>query len=126
MKLYHYTCRDMARRILADGVIRPWPIMPDEGPRGEAIPTGLPDDTAVVWLTTIDRPDRQALGLTSHVLNCDRTEVRFTVDVPATRWEDFAAFANPRWRRRKEKRRRPWTWWVYAAPIASFDREERR
>ena len=64
MRLYHYTCRDRAALIVVDGyTLRP-------GPDG------------VLWLTDLDHPFREALGLTSHTLTCDRTERRFVVEVP--------------------------------------------
>lgn len=32
-----------------------------------------------VWLTDLDAPHRDALGLTSHLLRCDRTQHRYRV-----------------------------------------------
>jgi len=33
----------------------------------------------LVWLTDLDVPDRDALGLTSHLLDCDRTRHRLRI-----------------------------------------------
>ena len=119
MRLHHYTCRDMARKIINDGKIVPNTVQPFPGPRGP-IPPGI-DGLAVVWLTTLDRPDVHALGLTSHILSCDRTEVRFDVDVEAESWDDFARRVNSRWARNLARHRRPWTWWLYHDQITEFD-----
>jgi hypothetical protein len=66
MKLYHYTCEDHGRPgIERDGYLRPniHPLL------GEAL----------VWATDLDEPFREALGLTSHSLSCDRTACRYEV-----------------------------------------------
>ena len=73
--LYHFACFDHAAAgIDRDGVLKP-----------ELAPTGL------VWLTDLDVPDRNALGLTRRFSACDRTQVRYTVseakDVFA--WSDY-------------------------------------
>ena len=34
----------------------------------------------VLWLTPLDSPDREGLGLTSSILQCDRLDFRYTVD----------------------------------------------
>jgi hypothetical protein len=70
--LYHYTCMHSAYSIKADRfVLRP----------------GV---TGFLWLTDLDAPDRRGLGLTSHILECDRTEFRFAVPEPVEveRWVD--------------------------------------
>jgi hypothetical protein len=62
-KLYHYACHHSAAGIRRCGELRPHahPWLP------------LP----LVWLTDLDKPWRNALGLTSHTIACDRTEYRF-------------------------------------------------
>jgi len=37
----------------------------------------------VLWLTTAERPNREGLGLTSHLLDCDRLEYRYVVESDA-------------------------------------------
>lgn len=75
-QLYHYTCRHAAAKIhgfgRSDGMLIPQPQ-----------PYTL---HAVLWLTDLETPDRDALGLTSHMLNCDRTEVRFAVRPDDLKW----------------------------------------
>lgn len=77
MTLYHYTCDHSVERIRRDGFLRP-NRHPSLGAR-------------LVWLTDLDTPDRDALGLTSQFITCDRTKHRFTVAdesfvVPWTEW----------------------------------------
>lgn len=64
-RLYHYTCEHSAPDILRDGFLEPH---------------GLPGLPPVVWLTDLDAPVVEALGLTSIMLRCDRTAWRFEVD----------------------------------------------
>jgi hypothetical protein len=59
--LYHYTCEHGARGIRTSG--------------GVLVP-GL---DRLVWLTDLDTPVRDALGLWSFVTPCDRTAYRFEV-----------------------------------------------
>lgn len=72
MILFHYTCRHSAEKIRATGLLTP-------NPR-----------TGLLWLTDMppDEVDRNALGLTSHILSCDRTECAIQIDHPADaiRW----------------------------------------
>lgn len=68
MTYFHYTCRDHGLPgIRANEELYPHPLL-----RDPALP-------ALVWLTDLPHPNREGLGLTSHVLACDRTEVRITV-----------------------------------------------
>lgn len=61
---YHYCCDCSAQRIRADGFIRP---------NDHAVP-------AVAWFTDLEDPSVTGLGLTRHLLTCDRTAHRFEVD----------------------------------------------
>ena len=61
MTLYHYTCSHGAEGIRRTGVVKPNPA------------------TAMAWFTDLNPPVRDALGLTSVTLTCDRMEHRFTV-----------------------------------------------
>jgi hypothetical protein len=70
--LYHYTCDHGADGIRRDGLIRPHP--------------SLALDVELVWLTDLDAPYREALGLTSHLLSCDRTAHRFEVATEGALW----------------------------------------
>ncbi len=101
MRLYHFTCAHAEACIRRDGALIPqvsWrrldAVLLDAG---QAM-TGLWRAPAVVWLTDMERPSRHRLGLTSIVLQCDRTEYRFEVDTDAAEpWTAFAARhkANP-------------------------------
>ena len=68
MDLFHYTCAHSAPGIDRDRVLRPGPAV--------VLPVGL------VWCTDLG-PDLlvpEAVGLTSHLVGCDRTEVGYRVD----------------------------------------------
>jgi len=65
--LWHYTCKHAAARIRRKGIVLPGRLL-------------VPENAymwPVSWWTTMDEPDREALGLTSIALSCDRTEYRF-------------------------------------------------
>jgi hypothetical protein len=61
MILYHYTCSHAAPQIEKDGFIRP------------------AESAVFAWATDLYPPVREALGLTSHILKCDRMEHAFRV-----------------------------------------------
>ena len=66
MSLYHFTCVDHGHpAIQASGVLRPnlHRLLPELGP--------------IVWLTDLAEPTRDAVGLTSVHLSCDRLAVRY-------------------------------------------------
>lgn len=106
MKLYHYTCSHALPGILRDGFLRP-NINP------------LLDDLDLVWLTDLDTPDRAALGLTSNILSCDRTEHRVEVDVEAIHWPRFARRFPAEQRRPLEfaPGAMPMHWYVSETPV---------
>ena len=107
--LYHYCCRHSAKLIVRSGALRPFP---------QPLLRGLP----VLWATDQETPDREALGLTMHMVQCDRTERRFTIPDYSTQlftpWldspvrllvDDLANFeAAPR---------DPTLWWVSILPV---------
>lgn len=80
-QLYHYTCGHSVKGIRREGKLTPnrHPLL------------GMLE---LVWLTDLDIPDVDALGLTSHILKCRRTEYRATVDaadaVQAMHWPKLA------------------------------------
>jgi hypothetical protein len=73
MILYHYSCRHGADAIHRDGGL----LRPHQHP-------WLPEP--LLWLTDLDVPHREGLGLTSITLHCDRTEFRFAVDTTTAIW----------------------------------------
>jgi hypothetical protein len=108
-RLWHFTCSHSVASIELLGSLRPHPhpLL----------------DVSLVWLTDLDQPFREALGLTSHTLMCDRTEHRFEVLDTATAvwWPSYA-------RATKVDRQTcralemadgvmPAHWWVSAAPV---------
>lgn len=106
MRLYHYTCADAAPLIFSSGYVRP-----NNQPQLGGI--------ALAWFTDLDWPDRDALGLTSYSLRCDRTEYRCTVDADVTRWVRFARTLPATLRRGLElaEGALPMHWWVAAASV---------
>jgi hypothetical protein len=76
--LYHYTCAHSLKGIRREGKLTPNP---------HPLLGGL----ELVWLTDLDIPDIGALGLTSHIIKCRRTEYRITAGgVEALHWPEFA------------------------------------
>lgn len=104
--LYHYTCDHGAAGIRATGEIRPLqhPLL----------------HAPLVWLTDLDPPIPAALGLTSLILHCDRTEHSFAVETDSAVWW-------PRYARRVPRDARealesapgvmPAHWWVSEEPL---------
>lgn len=108
MKLYHFTCSDSAPVIAECGELRP-KLQPLLGCR-------------LVWLTDLDAPTRAQVGLTSHLLACDRMEYRVTADVDANRWVQYARTFPGRYRRyalnlNATPGALPLHWWVLAEPV---------
>jgi hypothetical protein len=94
--LYHYTCDDGRRGIGDEGLLRP-------------------HSHNVVWLTDLDAPIREALGLTSYHLKCDRTKHRYRATDTSTcvRWVDY----EHRSRSIEIEGTRPMHWWVSPEPV---------
>lgn len=99
--LFHFTC-DHGRAALEDsGLLRPnmHPLI------------GI----ALVWLTDLDAPFAEPLGLTSHMLQCDRTSHRYQVTdasscMPWLRYEYRDPVLEPVWTM-------PRHWWVSESPV---------
>lgn len=106
MRLYHYTCKHCAPRIAADGYL---------------IPNAL-HAPPLIWLTSMRDPNRDALGLTSYLLDCDRMKFRFTVDTDdAMTWAEWR-LGHPEylaWATELElaEGARPGLWWVAEQPL---------
>lgn len=112
MLLYHYTCRHRAAFIRRERMLKgnPHPWLLDVGP--------------LIHLTDLDQPDRLALGLTSNILTCDRTEFRVTVETDvAERWSVFARTIPRRVREGLETApgALPAHWWVARMPLPIVD-----
>lgn len=114
MRYYHYTCEHAAEKITAAGVV---------------VPARQPFllDIHLSWFTPIPTRDRNALGLTSRSLRCDRMEAIFVVDADDAHliapWEELKAVADfapllPRARILESiKGTRPALWAVAGAPV---------
>jgi hypothetical protein len=80
MRLYHYTCEHSMRGIRQAGTIRP---------NAHVL---LPAMPPLIWLTDLDAPHKEALGLTGTYTQCDRTAHRLPVTAGADvlHWPDAA------------------------------------
>jgi len=100
--IYHYTCLDHgAPGIARDGYLRP----------------GL---DGLVWMTDLDEPHREALGLTMHVTRCDRTARRFEVaSVQAVAWTEVRREMAPAYVRALELAPgvMPRHWYISRSPV---------
>lgn len=68
--LYHYTCEHGHADIeKAGGILKSSALLVDN-PRADPL----------LWLTDIDWPFRDALGLTMDMISCDRTKFRYRID----------------------------------------------
>ena len=107
--LYHFTCHDHGE----PGIDAAGLIIPSRHPL-------LPAHVApVVWLTDLFTP-APALGLTSVSLDCDRSEVRYTVTGDSAEpWLDFAERVGVPKRVRDALARSgdPRHWWVATRPL---------
>ena len=110
---FHYCCDHSVSAIKKDGWVRPMVGHP------------LLNNALISWLTDLDAPDRDGLGLTSETISCDRTAWRVTVEGYAWYW--------PHWARLNPVRRdvrdalegfgRPAHWYVAEKPIRVVDIE---
>lgn len=112
--LYHFTCGHGAEQIREDGLIRPMSWFPAG--------SGMVAAPNVVWLTSDPLPSRDAVGLTSTLLTCDRMEYRFDVGaVGAWPWRSFASLhgcTDAYWRDLLGTSwGRPDTWYVATRPL---------
>ena len=115
--LWHYTC-DHGRagidvdRSMFGCVVRP---LRDLAGRDD-----LPELTRWAWFTDMARPDRDALGLTSHTLNCDRLAHRYRVlSGQIYPWTTVRRLANRAERQALESApgARPRHWFVARQPV---------
>lgn len=88
-ELWHYTCAHGCQAIGETGMLLP--IGRLAKPEALAKLNGHEWQKHLVWLTDLDYPMRDALGLTSYVVGCDRTTYRYRVTDAsnARRWVRF-------------------------------------
>lgn len=109
VKLFHYCCRHSANAITQRGFLRP---------QGRDL-----FGVDLIWLTDQAIPDREGLGLTSHIQPCDRLEFQYVVQFDAAdveRWMESpvrAELARDSTFHEFEDGRQPHTWWVAYRPI---------
>lgn len=126
MILYHYTCEHVAARIGARGVICPPVLIP--GKDGVRMRRALDNDPPALalmyllaWFTDLDYPYRDALGLSSHFIDCDRTTHRYRVTDAhnVTPWLAHRPTVNPWVRQQLEASygALPAHWYVATEPV---------
>jgi hypothetical protein len=112
-RLYHYTCEDHGRPGIEPGGM----LLPNRHP-------WLPHP--LVWTTDLDVPHREALGLISFSLSCDRTAVRYEVHpnlvgycIP---WSEYARKLPHEVREQFESApgTMPRHWWVAEQPLLAL------
>lgn len=113
--LYHYTCDHGAKGIAATGKVIPGFMLTENR---------LPWTGRVAWFTDLSSPHRQALGLTSEILTCDRTGHRFRVtdDTEAMPYWVFARLLTRAEREFVEAApgARPAHWWVSVCGVPAL------
>ncbi len=110
--LYHYTCTHSATQIRADGKVIPQPSISTDRHRCS-------------WWTDLDTHDRDTLrdtlGLTSLILDCDRTEHRFKAakTIGILPWAAARRYFDPWTATAWEKAPGvdPTRWWVAFKPV---------
>lgn len=120
--LYHFCCEHSAAgieaaayRVVPVAVTAPYV----KGDKDHPLPVLM----EVSWFTDMAQPDRFALGLTSTIITCDRTERRFRVlDASGiVRWVDFMReHLSPEERAvaRRALPGLPLHWYVSTEPVA--------
>lgn len=107
--LWHFTCEHGRRGVGNRGKLKPnrHPLMPELGP--------------IVWLTADPSPERDAIGLTSDHLSCDRMAYRYRVVASdAHPWSAYRHLVVPAVAADLESFADPSSWWVatYAEVVA--------
>lgn len=115
MRLWHFTCMHGFAGLGAHGTLQPSPhcFIPALGP--------------IVWLTEDPDPDRDAVGLTSTILDCDRLQFRYRV-LSASRaipWAAVRHLVPLDVLRDLESFGKPETWWISRAPIRAVLDDDR-
>jgi hypothetical protein len=110
--LYHYTCGHNAPDIRKQGRIIPGIRLHGQNVGGARF----------AWFTDLAPPvPREAIGLTSLILKCDRTECVFTVDCNAPgirRWVDVRRLHRDLWDLELAEGAAPMHWFVSQEPIS--------
>lgn len=114
--LYHYTCHHGHDGITDRGHVLPARLLDTTLPWDD-----MPWTMSFAWFTDMAVPTREALGLTSHLIKCDRTLHRYRVldDAFVEWWPSFARPLSAHMRAELEQApgARPSHWWVSTAPV---------
>ena len=114
--LYHYTCHEHGE----PGITQDQKLLPHHQ---------FLLGRHLVWLTDMDVPHAWALGLTNHLLCCDRTQVRVTVHPLSGKdasgihpWWYYRRTIPPVLRETVEQTGMPMHWWVteQALPVSDI------
>jgi hypothetical protein len=101
---YHYTCSHSLAKMTPDvyGVRTLEPMSPG----------------GLLWVTDLEVPIREALGLTSQIINCDRTEYRLELLDPSTvrRWVDVRRSFRELWDLEMAPGAMPMHWFISTSP----------
>lgn len=108
--LWHYTCTHGHAGISQDGgLIKPGRLL-----------SIAPEASPFIWLTDLDTPAAEPLGLTRIITPCDRTAHRWRADDPvALPWVKLRRWMPQRYVQGLECARgaMPMHWWVMLEPI---------
>lgn len=122
-QLFHYTCRHAYDQLGRSGTLLPATSLTD------AIDAESWWPARYVWLTDLTVPIRDALGLTSSVITCDRTEFRYVV----TSYDNVIPWIHERhripdpWLLELHDGTRPAHWYVSRQPVpVALDHVTRR
>ena len=110
--LYHYTCDHSHAQI--DGELL---SALAQHPHEDRFMLSGPHQ--LVWMTDLAHPNRDALGLTSHILACDRTVHRYRVTDPSKVVPWVKVRRAYRWAEELESAdgARPRHWWVSGVAV---------
>lgn len=104
MSLYHYTCRHSLAKMKPDpyGYVTLQPLSPG----------------GLLWLTDLDVPIRDALGLTNYIIDCDRAEYKLELlDLTTVqRWVDVRRQHSDLWTLERSPGAMPMHWFVSTSP----------
>jgi hypothetical protein len=116
--LWHYTCYHGRRGIGKEGVLLSIAARFGGVP---GVPAEVRRNLELIWLTNLDVPHADALGLTRRVIRCDRTRYRYRVTDPAAAapWMDVRADYPPEFVTTLEGVAgvMPRHWWVATQPV---------
>jgi hypothetical protein len=126
--LYHFTC-DHAHLLLGKtGTLLPGCLLNGPDPRHQHRHVEVPFQTSLVWATDLRYPNRDALGLTSYLLQCDRTAHRYRLlhddETGMVPWTDVRRQMFTRglgdvvYDLEEAPGVRPRHWWVSSRPVA--------